>query len=64
MKGNIKCVYVRVCSYPLAISQVDLPEGGVKFWRWLTLMVLIEEDGGTADLHTQLLRSLKHVRKE
>lgn len=50
---------VGVCSYPLAISQVDLPEGGVKLWRWLTLVVLIEEDRRTTNLQTQLLRSLK-----
>lgn len=57
----IKCVCmgVCVCSYPLAISQVDLPEGGVKLWGWLTLMVLIEEDRRTANLHTQLLCPLR-----
>lgn len=50
---------VCVCSYLLAISQVDLSKGGVKFWRWLTLMVLIQKDRRAANLHTHLLGSLR-----
>lgn len=49
-----------VSRYSLAISQVDLPEGGVELWRWLPLMVLIEENGRTTNFQTQLLCSLKH----
>lgn len=59
------CVCVNLClclcSYPLAISQVDLPKGGVKLRRWLTLVVLIQEDGRTADLEAQLLCALRDV---
>ncbi len=57
---------VCVCSYPLAISQIDLSEGGVKFWRWLTLMVLIQKDRRAANLHTHLLCALRDTdgRKE
>lgn len=59
---NLKCVYqVPVCVYyPLAISQVDLSKGGVEFWRWLTLVVFIQEDRRAADLYAQLLCALRH----
>lgn len=48
-----------VSGYPLAISQVDLPKGGVKLWWWLTFVVLIEENRRTANFQTQLLCPLK-----
>lgn len=50
-----------VSGYPLAISQVDLPKGGVKLWRWVPLMILIEENGRTTNFQTQLLCSLKYM---
>lgn len=50
-----------VSGYPLAISRVDLPEGGVKLRRWLPLMVLIEENRRTTNFQTQLLGSLKYA---
>lgn len=57
-------VAVYVCSYPLAISQVDLPKSGVKVWRGLALMVLIQEYRRTADLYAQLLCALTDADTE
>lgn len=48
-----------VCSYPLAISQVDLPKGGVEFWSRLTCLVLIQEDRRPTHLYAQLLCALR-----
>lgn len=56
--SKVVCVCVKGCSYPLAVSQVDLSEGGVEL-RWgLTLVVLIQKDWRTTHLHTQLLCAL------
>lgn len=57
-------VAVYVCSYPLAISQVDLPKSGVKVWRGLALMVLIQEYRRTANLYAQLLCALTDADTE
>lgn len=53
------CDPMCVSGYPLAICQVDLPKSGVKLRRWLTLMVLVQENRRTTNFQTQLLCSLK-----
>lgn len=58
-----RCFFKIQQHYTLSISQVDPSKGGVKFWSWLTLMVFIKKDRRTADLHTQLLCSLKLLLK-
>ena len=55
------CVLHRSACHPLAVGQVDLPEGGVEFGWWLALLVLIEEDWGAPRLQAQLLGSLQTV---
>lgn len=42
----------------LAVSKVDGAEQGVLLRGRLAMLVLIQEDGGTAHLHTELLDAL------
>lgn len=42
----------------LSVSKVDGAEEGVVLWGGLAMLVLEQEDGGTAHLHAELLDAL------
>lgn len=52
------------CVHLLAVSKVDGAEQRVLLWGRLAILVLVQEDGGTAHLHAKLLDTLLVVHRQ